>query len=124
MISNRRILLASVFGLLTGVFCWLAGVIFLGNEYSFAQWLYIILSRGMIGFTIGISALRMGWLAHGALIGLVVGIPFANYELIVQDVFNYQTWVIIALIPIGVFYGVAVEYFTTKVFKEPSPYAT
>ena len=119
---NKRIRIATLMGLVCGLFCWLGGIYALGNEYTNWQVFYILFHRTLMGFVIGISALRLNWAANGLLLGLLVGTPFALYEQITKDFFGYADWVIIALIPIGAVYGLFIEYMTTKVFKTPSVY--
>jgi len=65
----------------------------------------------MLGFIIGISSLKMNFLLHGALIGLLVSlitsIPFLEGGIIGFLLFTTA----------GIFYGILIELFATKIFK-------
>lgn len=65
----------------------------------------------MLGFIIGISSLKMNFLLHGALIGLLVSlitsIPFLEGGVIGFLLFTTA----------GIIYGILIELVSTKVFK-------
>jgi hypothetical protein len=65
----------------------------------------------MLGFIIGISSLKMNFLLHGALIGLLVSlitsIPFLEGGVIGFLLFTTA----------GIIYGILIELVATKVFK-------
>lgn len=71
----KRILVATVFGFVTGFLCYLGGRYGLKMEISISNLFMILLHRGLLGFVIGISVLRMHWALHGFLLGLIVGLP-------------------------------------------------
>ncbi len=110
-------------GTIMGLICWQGGVHVLGNEYTGWQILYVLLHRTLMGTFIGMSGLKVKWLANGAIYGLLTGILFVLYEQITKDYFGYMDSIILALIPTGIVYGIFIEYLTTKIFKAPSPYA-
>jgi len=118
---SKRIFIASLMGFFAGIFCLLGGIMVLDNDYSVWQVVYVLLHRTIMGFVIGISSLKVKWYVNGGLIGLIIGILFVLYEQITKEFFGYQDWVIFALIPTGIFYGLFIEYMTTKVFKAPNP---
>jgi len=115
MIYAKRVIIATIFGFITGILC------FLGSKYSAemkidtAMFFYILVSRGLIGFVIGISAWRLSWALHGIIIGLIVGLPFA-----ISAFFNPVTGGVgnfFLLLAFGVLWGFIIELFTTVVFK-------
>ena len=77
--------------------------------------LQILASRTLIGFAIGISALKMKWWIHGPLMGLVFSVPMAFSGLMAVG-YN-PVWMISATIIMGIIYGFIIELFTTVVFK-------
>jgi hypothetical protein len=90
-----------------------AGGRLIGNisEFSFFMIAPAFFNRVMLGFIIGISNLKMNFLLHGALIGLLVSlitsIPF------LEDGVNGFLFFTIA----GIIYGILIELFVVKVFK-------
>jgi hypothetical protein len=118
MTSAKRVVTATIFGLIMGIMCWLFGVyvfklieppppIHLAN---------IIGHRVIMGFVIGISALRMNWALHGILMGLIIGSLFCLFDAYA----GMPTWVWAGLlVPTNMSYGFLIEFFTTKVFKAP-----
>ncbi len=80
--------------------------------------LQIILSRTMIGFVIGISAIRMNWVIHGILLCLLIGLPMAVASSMGADMskFTPQSMFISTLV-IGAIYGFLIELVTTVIFK-------
>jgi hypothetical protein len=81
------------------------------SDLSFFTIAPTFFNRVMLGFFIGISSLRMNFLIHGALIGLLISlitsIPFLEYGV------NGFLFFTIA----GIIYGILIELFATKVFK-------
>lgn len=113
MVSVRRLVIATLFGLVAGIICYLGGRYLLQDEISTAMFIYILVNRTLIGFTIGISLLRMHWAVHGLVIGLLVGIPFAAGCLLEEN--NAET--AIAALILGALYGLMIEFFTSVVFR-------
>lgn len=116
---SKRVIIATSSGLLMGLICWAGAVYFLGNRYDVPQLVSIFLHRGIMGFVIGISALRMNWHLHGLLLGLVIGSLFAIYVLVTVDVHGTPMWIIMGLFPLGALYGWLIELITTRVFGLP-----
>jgi hypothetical protein len=114
---TKRIIIATLTGVLMGIFCWQGGVILglLENppEIHIAN---IIAHRALMGFVIGISALRMNWAAHGIIVGSVVGSVFTLFDAYV----GMPTWVLWGmLLPGNAAYGLIIEFVTTKLFRAP-----
>lgn len=66
-------------------------------------------NRLLLGFVIGISRLKMNYLRHGALIGLLVSLSYSIGTLAEK---NLEGFVIYTMV--GVVYGVVIELFVTK----------
>jgi hypothetical protein len=115
MARVKRLIVATLLGAVSGLFCYSAAILLLGLEIPFLNGVYIIISRILIGFVIGISALDLPWHKHGLLIGLIIGLPFALFDIIIGQ----EWYVASAAFIMGPVFGLCIEYFTTKVFKAP-----
>ena len=112
MLQLKRVILATFFGLITGLVCYLGGRFGLGDEISTTMFFYIMVNRTLIGFVIGISTLKLHWAAHGLIIGLLVGSPFTIGCLLEEG--NVET--AIAALVLSAIYGFIIELFTSVVF--------
>jgi hypothetical protein len=119
VIDKKRLVVATLFGLVTGVICYLGGRYGLKDSISPPTAVYILINRTLIGFVIGISPLSLHWAGHGLLLGALVGLPFTAGCLLEPG--NTET--ALAAFVLGAFYGLFVELFTTVVFKAPRPVA-
>ena len=110
--KNKRLVICTIGGIIAGIICSVGGHLS-GNisEFSFYLVAPAFFNRVMLGFIIGISSLRMNYLFHGALIGLLVSlitsIPFLEGNM------NGFLFFTIA----GIIYGILIELFAVKVFK-------
>jgi hypothetical protein len=110
--KTKRFLICTIGGIIAGLICTagghLSGSI---SELSFFTVAPTFFNRVMLGFIIGISSLKMNFLLHGALIGLLVSlitsIPFLESGVIGFLLFTTA----------GIIYGIIIELFATKVFK-------
>lgn len=108
----KRILITTFFGLVFGFVCLALAT---SNPDSNTQlttdskWL-IVISRTLLGFTIGISALRIKWYWNGILIGFIVSIPMAVR---VSD----RPGIMIATLVMGMIYGFLIELIASLFFK-------
>jgi hypothetical protein len=111
--KNKRLLICITGGIIAGLICSIGGHLS-GNisELTFFTIAPAFFNRVMLGFIIGISCLRMNFLFHGALIGLLVSlitsIPFLEGGI---NGFLFFTTA-------GIIYGILIELFATKVFKD------
>lgn len=114
---TKRIIIATLTGVLMGVVCWQAGVMFgLIEDPTNLRIANIIGHRALMGFAIGISALRMNWAAHGIIVGSIVGALFILYD----AQMGMPTAVLFGmLIPGNAAYGLIIEFVTTKLFRAP-----
>lgn len=112
MLTTKRVVIATICGFLFGLVCMYmasSGP----NPVDNSTKMVILFSRGLMGFTIGVSAIRLNWWLHGILIGLIGSIPMAI------PVLN-DTAIAIGTIIMGAVYGFLIELITTKIFKEKS----
>ena len=115
MLTAKRVIIASVCGLIFGGVC--ATMAATNPDATevlpMTMLLTIVFGRGLTGFTIGISALKMNWWLHGILIGFIGSIPMALPIFHRLDIF-------IGTFVMGIIYGFLTELITTKLFKAPA----
>jgi hypothetical protein len=70
----------------------------------------IVLSRTLMGFMIGISALKLKWWLHGIVLGVIGSLPMA------VAVWG-DTQIMIGTLFMGIVYGFLIELITTLLFK-------
>lgn len=112
MLTFKRVFLATLCGLVFGLIC--MGLATsnpnAASPITPTTKLLIILSRTMMGFMIGISALRMKWWLHGIVLGFIASIPMA---LPVLDNLN----IAIGSLVMGMIYGFLTELITSVLLK-------
>ena len=116
MVDKRRLFIATAFGYVAGIICYLGGKYGLKDDISPAMLLYILVNRAWIGFAIGMSPFRMHWALHGLLMGLIAGLPFTVGCLLEES--NVETAV--AALILGALYGLMIELFTSVVLRAGS----
>ncbi len=109
----KRIAIATLCGVVAGLVCVSIGAI-AGVKITPAGFGWAVLNRTLLGFVIGISALRLHWAWHGAVIGLLVGSLFSYSVWMVGD----PAWLVPALLGGSMIFGLGIEFFTTVVFKQ------
>lgn len=113
----KRLAIATLFGLLSGIVC--CSLASSEQELPLFMALSIMLSRTLIGFAIGISRFKMKhWTIHGLVMGLVFSLPsgFAVMAAPENPEFSANAMFFLT-VGMGMFYGLMIELFTTKVFK-------
>ncbi len=113
MFNPKRFWLSILFGIASGFVCW--GLMASGEESC--HWSIIvstILSRGLIGFAIGISILRIKWWLHGILMGLILSIPMGFGGFMVP---GKEMFILIGSVVMGIIYGFFIELLVTVIFK-------
>lgn len=112
MLTSKRVLIATICGFIFGIVCMLFSSSNPDSSESLTTSLKlsIVFSRGLMGFTIGISALRMSWWIHGIIIGFIASIPMAFP---VMDRVN----IMIGTVVMGIIYGFLTELITSVIFK-------
>jgi hypothetical protein len=115
----KRIVIATLFGLLAGGLC--ASAVFAGGflKFTAVNLAWILLNRAVMGFAIGTSGLKLHWAWNGIVMGLVVGSVFSYF--LFMNLGLGMLPPVNALVN-GVF-GLVIEFFTTVVFKQPAPAA-
>jgi hypothetical protein len=115
MLTAKRVIIATICGFVFGLVC-----MFLASsnpeptaQLSTAMKLTIVFSRALMGFTIGISSLRVSWWLHGILIGFIGSIPMAFP---VMD----RISIAIGTVVLGMIYGLLIELITSILFKAKS----
>jgi len=85
-------------------------------KFSIIALVWVLLNRAVMGFAIGVSRLKLHWAWNGIFMGLAVGSIF-SYSLFMNGGLG-----ILPLINFFVngLFGLMIEFFTTKVFKQPS----
>ncbi|HME58234.1 MAG TPA: hypothetical protein VKF63_07845 [Terracidiphilus sp.] len=113
----KRITIAILFGLVAGAIC--ATGLFYGGilKFSVVTLVWVLLNRAVMGFAIGASGLKLHWAWNGIVMGIVVG-----------SIFSYSLFMNVGmgLMPpinflVNGLFGLMIEFFTTVVFKQPSP---
>jgi hypothetical protein len=110
MTSKKRILIATLTGLACGFICMAMASSDPSQPVSLGIKLSILTGRTLMGFVIGISALKMNWWGHGILMGFITSIPMA-VPLI------EQFGLLVATIVMGMIYGFLIELVTSIFFK-------
>jgi hypothetical protein len=116
MVGMKRVLVATLCGLFFGLVC--MGLASSNPDpaetLTVTVKLNIVLSRTLMGFMIGISALKISWWLHGIVMGFISSIPMA---IAVMD----KMEIMVGTVVMGMIYGLLTELITTKLFKSKSP---
>jgi len=99
MLTTKRVLIATICGFPNAT-----------EPLSCEARVMIILSRTLMGFMIGISALRMSWWLHGIVLGIISSIPMAIPML-------DSLGIAIGTVVMGIIYGFLTELITSVFFK-------
>ncbi len=116
-LSVKRVVVSTLFGLVAGAVCATGGLSIGIVKLTPVDLMWVFLNRGVVmGFAIGISALRVHWAWNEVIMGLVVGSIF-SYSLFMMHPAS-------GILPIGNALangasGLIIEFFTTVVFKSP-----
>lgn len=118
MQKTKRILIATLSGLLFGFVC--SGFASSGpGELAMPIVFQIIISRTLIGFAIGISSVTLKhWSIHGLFMGLIFSLPMAFSGLMAPEnpEFSHAS-MFISTIVMGMIYGFLIEVITSVLFK-------
>jgi len=112
----KRFWIALLLGILTGGVCGFMGNSEIPEEMRTMVFMSSLLNRAFIGFVIGISAWRLGWVAHGIIIGFLGSLPL-SVPLIWSPDAGFSVCVLFTVA--GIVWGFLIELFTTVVFKAP-----
>lgn len=111
----KRIIIATLFGLVAGVLCAAAGIYGGFLKFTAVNVAWVLLNRGVMGFAIGTSGLKLHWAWNGVVMGLVVGSIF-SYSLFMN--MGLGTLPLANLLIGNPIFGLLIEFFTTVVFKQ------
>jgi len=111
----KRIIIATLFGLLAGVLCATAGIHGGFLKFTAVNVVWVLLNRAVMGFAIGTSGLKLHWAWNGIVMGLVVGSIF-SYFLFMN--MGLGTLPVVNLLIGNPIFGLLIEFFTTVVFKQ------
>ncbi len=112
-LSGKRIIIATLSGVLVGFIDYYLGLYFEIIEISLTIFVWIMINRIMLGVVVGISILKVDWTLRGAVIGAIMGVIFSFYIFMVTN-----AWDLIAVsFVISVLFGITIELITTVVFK-------
>ena len=112
MLTTKRVIIATLCGLVFGFVCLLLASSNPDPLPDMVKW-SIVIGRTMLGFTIGISAIRLNWWLHGIVLGFITSIPMAIPTL-------DRIEIVIGTIVMGMIYGLLTELITTVLFKAKS----
>jgi hypothetical protein len=118
MINKKRLTIATLGGLACGFICF--GLASGGpGELPLPVALQIIASRTLIGFTIGVSLLKLAhWSVHGIVMGLLISLPLAFSGLMAPENPEFSKTSMFAwTIVLGMIYGFLIELVTSVLFK-------
>jgi len=117
----KRITIATLFGLVAGTLC-ATGLFYAGiMKFSVVTLIWVLLNRAVMGFAIGASGLKLRWAWNGIVMGLAVGSIF-SYFLFMN--LGMGILPLVNFLVNGFIFGLMIEFFTTVVFKQPSPART
>ena len=111
---KKRIFIATLGGFVAGIICYISGVLLIPIEHELIIFIWVIVNRTLLGFVIGISALRVHWTLNGLIVGLTVGLVFPLNAVMLEK----ELPLIISVYIMGIVYGVLIEFFTSVVFKQ------
>ncbi|MDO9578062.1 MAG: hypothetical protein Q7J16_09270 [Candidatus Cloacimonadales bacterium] len=113
MLKAKRVIIATICGFVFGFVCMSFASSNPDQPIDLALKLTIIFSRGLTGFMIGISALKITWWLHGIVLGFIGSIPmmFPTMD---------NPTIMIATVVMGVIYAFLTELITSIIFKAKS----
>ena len=112
MLTSKRVIIATISGVVFGFVCLgfaLSNPDSSETLSSTVRW-SIVTGRTMLGFMIGISALRLKWWLHGIVLGIIASIPMA-----IPIIDN--TVIAVSTVVMGIVYGFLIELITSVLFK-------
>ncbi len=115
MLTTKRVIIATICGFIFGIVCMLLASSNPNATEPLSttmKWT-IIISRTMLGFTIGISAIRLNWWLHGIVLGAIASVPMAIPTI-------DRLAIAAGSIIMGIIYGFLTELITSILFKAKS----
>jgi len=112
----KRFWIALIVGIVTGIICGWTGYKQTPEDIRMMVFLSALLNRAFIGFAIGISCWKIGWIQHGILLGLIGSLPL-SFPLIFNAQAGMMAFVMCSVA--GIVWGFIIELFATVIFKAP-----
>lgn len=116
MFYAKRFWIALIFGIITGVVSGFFSLKGVSADIQTMVFFSALLNRAFIGFAIGISCWRIGWVLHGILVGLIGSLPM-GFPLIFCPEAGFVVFILYMVG--GIVWGFIIELFTTVIFKAP-----
>ena len=112
----KRFWLSLIFGAVAGLLCAWTGYSQTQEDIRTMVFISVVMNRAFIGFVIGISGWRLGWVWHGIVIGLIGTLPLSA-----PLIFTAEAGMVPFLMytVAGIVWGFLIELLVTKVFKAP-----
>ena len=116
--NTKRILIATIIGLLAGIFCaygaiWLVDKGELGFPLTAGMLAVIIYNRALLGFVVGLAdGIKLHPALRGALLGMGVGMAISIMSIADGDVMGG-----LELMPFSIAYGIVADVVATKFAK-------
>ncbi len=105
-ISAKRVIIATVLGVICGLFCMYGTMMKFPGQFETAILLSIVYNRALIGFVIGLAGdIKMHPATRGAVLGTIVGTAMAISA-------GMDSLLILTLFSIA--YGIIIDVVTTK----------
>ena len=112
----RRFWIALLFGFAAGLVCAVTSISGKAGDEKIMIFLSALLNRTLIGFVIGISCWRLGWVLHGIFLGLLVTLSMSIPLIWIPEA-GYNVFVLYTVA--GVVWGFIIELLATVIFKAP-----
>lgn len=109
----KRILLSLLAAIICSVICTIGRYNLVPNISMSDLIISAVANRMLIGFMIGVSRLRINYIAHGAFIGFIVTFSYSVGMLISQNIIGFAIYS-----SMGIIFGIFIEVFVTKIFKQ------
>lgn len=113
MLTTKRVLITTICGLIFGIICMFFAMSNPEVTQPISVLLTILLTRTMMGFTIGVSALRMNWWLHGIFWGFLSSLPMFSATM-------DNLSIAIGSVVMGIIYGFLTELIVSVFFKVKS----
>ena len=113
--NTKRIIICTIGGIVAGILCMIGGIITSNiTEITLLGVFPLFYNRIMLGFLIGISSLKLHYLLHGALLGLLVSL-ISSFLFIEENIVGFMLFS-----AAGIIYGALIDWIATKIFKYPT----
>ena len=118
MQKTRRIIVATLYGILFGLVCFGLASSSPG-PLAWPVAVQVIISRTLMGFAIGISCISLRhWAIHGVFMGLVFSLPLAFSGLMAPESPEFsKVGIFLWTVILGMIYGLLIEVITSVAFK-------